>query len=219
MENIERNKIMIEYLIKSGYIDKRIGSVMEEIKREEFVDDSLKEYSYIDTPLPIGFGQTISAPSIVGLMMKELDIKEGMKILEIGTGSGWQTAMLCKLVGENGKVFSVERIKELAEMAKERLVKLGIKNVEIKVGDGTIGWIENAPYDRIIVGAAAPDVPKPLIEQLNIKGKLIIPVGHLYWQELVLVEKGEKEIKVKNLLPVMFVPLVGRYGYSENEKL
>ncbi|MCX8202398.1 MAG: protein-L-isoaspartate(D-aspartate) O-methyltransferase [Candidatus Micrarchaeota archaeon] len=216
---MDKNKIMIDYLLKNNFIDERIAKAMEEIKREYFIEGPLKESSYIDLPLPIGFGQTISAPSIVGIMMKELDVKEGINVLEIGTGSGWQTALLGKLVGENGKVFSIERIKELAEKARQRISEIKIKNIVIKTGDGTQGWPENAPYDRIIVSASAPEIPKPLLEQLKNGGKMIIPIGVSYWQDLILVEKdGTGKIRMKNLLPVMFVPLVGKFGYPEMEK-
>lgn len=215
----EKNKVMIEYLLKNNYINEKIAEAMEKMKREYFIEEPFKDSSYIDLPLPIGFGQTISAPSIVGIMLRELDVEEGMKILEIGTGSGWQTALLSELVGKNGKVYSIERIRELAEKTKKRLIELDIKNVEIIIGDGTEGFEKEAPFDRIIVSASSPEIPKPLIDQLKTNGKMLIPVGISYWQDLILVEKDEKgDVRTKAILPVMFVPLVGRFGYPENKK-
>ncbi|MEM3408262.1 MAG: protein-L-isoaspartate(D-aspartate) O-methyltransferase [Candidatus Micrarchaeia archaeon] len=214
----DKNSIMIEYLLKNNYIDERIASAMREIKRELFIPAELKDSSYLDLPLPIGFGQTISAPSIVGIMLKELNVREGMTVLEIGTGSGWQTCLLAKLVGNSGKIYSIERIKELAENAKQIIKQLGIENVEIIVKDGTEGLREKSPFDRIIVSAASPQIPLPLLEQLKKGGKMLIPLGIGYWQDLVLVEKNENEgISTRAILPVMFVPLVGRFGYYEKD--
>jgi len=215
-ENIQ-NKRMINYLLFNKYITIEIAVAMEKIEREFFVPSEFVSSAYLDLPLPIGYGQTISAPSMVGMMLKELMIKKGMKVLEIGTGSGWQTALLAFLVGENGKVYSVERIQDLANRAEERIKNLGIKNVEIKIGDGTLGMKENAPFDRIIVSASAPEIPKPLIEQLANEGKMLIPIGSGYWQELILVEKDKNgKISTRQILPVMFVPLVGKFAYPEN---
>ena len=208
------NKRMIKYLLHSDFIDEKIADVFRKVKRGEFVPSIHKKYAYADNPLPIGKGQTISAPSIVGFMTKMLDVKEGMKILEVGSGSGWQCAILAEIVGKEGKIFTVERISELVKEAKDKVEKIGYKNVEFVYGDGTLGHKKNAPYDRIIVTAAAPEIPPPLIEQLKSGGKLIIPVGPLFWQDLILVEKN-KEIKKKSLMPVMFVPLIGKYGHKE----
>ncbi|MEM4589905.1 MAG: protein-L-isoaspartate(D-aspartate) O-methyltransferase [Candidatus Micrarchaeia archaeon] len=214
----DKNSIMIEYLLKNNYIDEKIASAMREIKRELFIPAELKDSSYLDLPLPIGFGQTISAPSMVGIMLKELDVKEGTTVLEVGTGSGWQTCLLAKLVGNNGKIYSIERIKELAENAKQIIKQLGIENVEIIVKDGTEGLQERSPFDRIIVSAGAPQIPPPLLEQLKKGGKMLIPLGIGYWQDLVLVEKNENGgITTRAILPVMFVPLLGRFGYPKNE--
>lgn len=212
----DKNEIMIKYLLENDYITEKIANVMREIKREFFVPQELRESSYLDLPLPIGFGQTISAPSIVGIMIKELEVKEGMKILEIGTGSGWQTCLLAKLVGKNGKVYSIERIKELANDAEKKIKELKIENVEIFVKDGTEGLQEKGEFDRIIVSASAPQIPPPLLEQLKKNGKMIIPIGLGYWQDLILVEKDENgNMSMRKLLPVMFVPLIGRFGYPE----
>jgi protein-L-isoaspartate(D-aspartate) O-methyltransferase len=217
-ENIQ-NKKMINYLLFNKYITIEIAVAMEKIEREFFVPSEFASSAYLDLPLPIGYGQTISAPSMVGIMLKELMVKKGMKVLEIGTGSGWQTALLAFLVGENGKVYSVEKIQDLASKAEERIKNLGIKNMEIKIGDGTLGMKENAPFDRIIVSASAPEIPKPLIEQLANEGKMLIPMGSGYWQELILVEKDKNgKISTRQILPVMFVPLVGKFAYPENNR-
>jgi len=217
-ENIQ-NKKMINYLLFNKYITIEIAVAMEKIEREFFVPSEFASSAYLDLPLPIGYGQTISAPSMVGIMLKELMVKKGMKVLEIGTGSGWQTALLAFLVGENGKVYSVEKIQDLASKAEERIKNLGIKNMEIKIGDGTLGMKENAPFDRIIVSASAPEIPKPLIEQLANEGKMLIPIGSGYWQELILVEKDKNgKISTRQILPVMFVPLVGKFAYPENNR-
>ena len=217
-ENIQ-NKKMINYLLFNKYLTIEIAVAMEKIEREFFVPSEFASSAYLDLPLPIGYGQTISAPSMVGIMLKELMVKKGMKVLEIGTGSGWQTALLAFLVGENGKVYSVEKIQDLASKAEERIKNLGIKNMEIKIGDGTLGMKENAPFDRIIVSASAPEIPKPLIEQLANEGKMLIPIGSGYWQELILVEKDKNgKISTRQILPVMFVPLVGKFAYPENNR-
>jgi len=217
-ENVQ-NKKMINYLLFNKCITIEIAVAMEKIEREFFVPSEFASSAYLDLPLPIGYGQTISAPSMVGIMLKELMVKKGMKVLEIGTGSGWQTALLAFLVGEKGKVYSIERIQELASKAEERIKNLGIKNVEIKIGDGTLGMKENAPFDRIIVSASAPEIPKPLIEQLANEGKMLIPIGSGYWQELILVEKDKNgKISTSPILPVMFVPLVGKFAYPENNR-
>lgn len=213
---MDANEKMIVYLLENKYITPEIALAMKTIKREFFVDKYFRESCYLDLPLSIGFGQTISAPSIVGIMLKELDVKKGMKILEIGTGSGWQTALLSKLVGKEGTVYSIERIEQLEQIAKERFQELKINNILTKVGDGSEGWKEYAPFDRIIVSASTPKIPDPLIEQLSESGKMIIPIGISYWQDLIRVEKSESgEIKIEKLLPVLFVPLVGRFGYPE----
>lgn len=216
MGKIENEK-MVQYLLENGYADERTASAMRKVLREFFIPDIYKQHAYVDSPLPIGAGQTISAPSIVAIMTTKLEVKPGMKILEVGAGSGYQAAILCELVGESGKVYTIERVPELIEQARMNISKIGYKNIEIIYGDGTLGYKEASPYDRIIVTAGAPRVPPPLIEQLKMGGKMIIPVGALYWQDLVLLEKSESGIEEKNLLPVMFVPLIGEYGYKSEQ--
>ncbi len=211
----ESNKGMVEYLLGAGYADARVADAMLSMDRKAFVPPQYAEHAYDDYPLPIGYGQTISAPSIVAVMSKELDVRKGMKILEVGAGSGYQAAVLSYLVGETGKVLTIERLSGVAELAKRNLANLGVKNVEVIYGDGTKGWQPEAPFDRVIVTAASPDIPKPLAEQLKEGGKLIIPVGSTYWQDLVLIEKKGGALIRKDFLPVMFVPLIGEHGFKE----
>jgi protein-L-isoaspartate(D-aspartate) O-methyltransferase len=211
---MDKNEEMIELLLAQGYADERVAAAMRKVPREVFVPDEYARNAYSDTPLPIGFGQTISAPSIVAFMSKSLDVKEGMKILEVGSGSGYQAAILAELVGGSGVVYTVERIPQLIEFAKKNTEKLGYTNIRFIEGDGTRGHPPEAPYDRIIVTAASPSIPQPLIEQLKEEGKMVIPVGSRMFQDLELVVKIGKEIQVSNLLPVVFVPLVGEFGYK-----
>lgn len=173
----------------------------------------MKKFAGLDRPLPIGFGQTISQPTLVLEMTRLLEPEKDSKVLEIGTGSGFQTTILAKMSAE---VFTVERIDELMEKAKERLETLNFSNIRYKLGDGSSGWQEHAPYDRIMVTAAAGAMPEELLDQLAIGGRMIIPVGTPDFQELKLVTKtGAGEINVKTVEPVRFVELKGRYGWTE----
>lgn len=187
-------------------------AAFEKLDRSEFLDDELKQYADLDEPLPIGYGQTISQPSLVVRMTYLLEPEKDSKVLEIGTGSGYQTALLS---GFSGHVFTVERIPKLADAAKERLGRLGYSNISYKIADGSLGWRENAPYDRIIVTAAAGEVPAELIEQLKSGGRLVIPVGSREMQELKLVTKDlNGEISYKTISYVRFVELKGKYGWK-----
>ncbi|UCF50785.1 MAG: protein-L-isoaspartate O-methyltransferase [Thermoplasmatales archaeon] len=204
-------------LVRQLILEKRIKTKEVEkaflvVERENFVPDRAKHYAYIDTPLEIGHGQTISAPHMVAIMVEGLDIKKGQKILEIGAGSGYHAAIVSKLVGNKGHVYTIERYSSLVENARKNLEKSGIKNVTIEIGDGSEGLKKYAPYDRIYVTCAAPDVPQPLIEQLKNNGKLMIPVGRMISQ-LELFEKINNKINRKNLGGCAFVPLVGKYGF------
>ncbi|MEM3399202.1 MAG: protein-L-isoaspartate(D-aspartate) O-methyltransferase [Candidatus Micrarchaeia archaeon] len=212
--NANENERMIRELVKLGYADERVAEAMRFAPRELFVREEDKKFAYVDSPIPIGMGQTISAPSVVAFMSKSLDVSAGMNVLEIGTGSGWQAAILSFLAGKNGRVISLERLPELAEFAKSNLAKLDC-NVEVVVGDGTLGYEKNSPYDRIIVTAASPNVPPPLLQQLKEGGKLVIPVGGPWFQDLVLIEKQKNTFTRKEIMAVVFVPLIGRYGYKE----
>ncbi len=209
----EERKKLVESLTKKGYIKTDIvKNAFLKVPRETFIPRNYKNVSYVDSPQQIGSGQTISAPHMVAIMCEELDLKEGQKVLEIGVGSGYHAAVVSEIVSKKGHVYSIERFKNLTEKAKENLKKTGIENVSIKTGDGSEGLEEYAPYDRIYVTCAAPDVPDPLINQLKDPGKLLIPVGRMFCQ-LVLVEKSEGKIKKKNLMGCAFVPLVGKYGH------
>jgi len=186
--------------------DPRVLAAMEAVPRHRFVPAQYAEDAYGDHPLPIGYGQTISQPYIVALMTELLELKGHEKVLEIGAGSGYQAAILSLLARE---VFTVERIPQLAEKARERLSELGYRNVHIRVGDGYEGWPEHAPYDAIIVTCAAEEIPPPLIEQLADGGRMVIPLGESGWsQRLVLVRKRGAELEQREIAGVVFVPLV-----------
>ena len=187
-----------------GIKDEAVLKAMRSVKRHLFVPQSSVSEAYSDRPLPIGYGQTISQPYIVAYMTEVIQPKNGFKVLEIGTGSGYQAAVLAEIVKE---MYTVEIIPELGNAADERLKKLGYNNIEVKVADGYNGWKEHAPYDAIVVTAAAEYIPPPLIEQLKENGKMIIPVGSPFMtQMLMLVEKRKGKTITKSLIPVAFVP-------------
>jgi len=208
----EKVKLLKKLIGERHLYSKEIEKAFLEINREIFVPKSQKKFAYIDTPLQIGEGQTISAPHMVAIMCEELDIKIGQKILEIGTGSGYHAAIVSRIVGKKGHVYSIERFSSLAEKAKKNLQKAGIKNVTIIVGDGSEGLPVHAPYNRIFVTCASPGIPPPLIEQLKDKGKLMIPVGKMIC-DLELIIKNKEKIVKKNLGGCAFVPLIGKYGH------
>ena len=196
---------MVEVQIRSrGLSDEKVLEAMRRVERHLFVPSELRLYAYGDEPLPIGEGQTISQPYIVAYMTEALGLKGGERVLEVGTGSGYQTAILAEIAGE---IYTVEIVAALSESARQRLQNLGYGNIRFKVGDGTFGWEEYAPYDAIIVTAAPPSVPKKLQEQLRVRGRMVIPVGAGF-QELVLITREKKDFRKKKLLPVRFVPLV-----------
>lgn len=196
---------MVEYQLKRRDItDEKVLNAMLKVERHRFVPKEYENLAYIDEPLPIGFGQTISQPYIVALMTQLLELKGDEKILEIGTGSGYQAAILAELVKE---VYTIEIIPQLAQRAEKLLKDLGYKNIFVKTADGYLGWEEHAPFDGIIVTCAPDHIPQPLIEQLKDGGKIVIPVGEIY-QELVVVEKKANKIVKKNIIPVRFVPMI-----------
>ncbi|MEW6685826.1 MAG: protein-L-isoaspartate(D-aspartate) O-methyltransferase [Candidatus Edwardsbacteria bacterium] len=205
-----RNLMVEQQLKRRGIKDPRVLEVMNKVPRHLFVDEALQERAYDDYPLPIGEGQTISQPYMVAAMTEALELEGNEKILEIGTGSGYQTAILAELANQ---VFSIERLAKIARRAREVLDKLGYQNIAIRMGDGTIGWNEFAPYDRVLITAGAPDVPKPLLEQLTEDGKMVIPLGDLYSQVLTVVEKNNSKSKIHRLFGCVFVPLIGKYGW------
>ena len=206
-----RNRMVEEQLVSRGINDRRVLSAFRKIPRHRFVEAGLQSRAYEDYPLSIGSGQTISQPYMVALMTERLSLTGGEKVLEIGTGSGYQTAILAELAGE---VYSLERIFSLAGRAGEKLNEMGYTNVKIEVGDGTLGWPEYSPYDRILVTAGSPEVPQPLTEQLSGKGRLVIPVGGSFGQTLRVVEKTDKGLRETDVCGCVFVPLVGKFGWG-----
>ncbi len=202
--------VMVDRQIRSrGVTDDRVLKAMLKVERHLFVPEKYHSEAYQDHPLPIGAGQTISQPYIVAFMTEALDLKPTDKVLEIGTGSGYQAAVLAELCDS---VYTVEIVGMLAEMATKTLNELHYTNVSVKEGDGYEGWPENAPYDAIIVTCAPNQVPEPLKDQLREGGKMIIPVGQTYAQELVLLEKKDGKLKQHKVLPVRFVPMVNEKG-------
>jgi len=208
-----RQGMVKDQLIARGISDERVLAVFYKVEREKFVPSDLREDAYGDFPLSIGEGQTISQPYMVALMTQSLELKGCERVLEIGTGSGYQTAILTELSEE---VYSVERIESLAQKAESLLKKLGYSKVKIFVSDGTTGWEEFSPYDRILVTAGAKQVPQPLVNQLKDEGIMVIPVGSVYSQELRVIRKKKGRVKSTTVERCIFVPLIGKYGWSEN---
>jgi len=201
-----------EQFITRGITDRRVLAAFHKVEREKFVPSEVRNDAYQDFPLSIGEGQTISQPYMVALMTQSLELKGNEKILEIGTGSGYQTAILAELTR---KVYSVERMRVLAERTRNLLDKLGYSNVKILLRDGTLGWEEYSPYDRILVTAGAREIPQPLVDQLEEGGVMVIPVGNSYSQDLEVVRKRKNHIKTVTVEKCVFVPLIGKYGWND----
>jgi len=193
-----------------GIRDERVLSAFRTVPREEFVPEAARLHAYADHPLTIGHGQTISQPYIVALMARELRVRETDRVLEIGTGSGYQTALLAEMAST---VYTIERIEELATTARERLDRMGHDNIHYRVGDGTLGWPEEAPFDRIAVGAGAPRVPQPLVDQLAESGRMALPVGGVHHQDLVVVEKRRGKTIETTVCGCIFVKLIGKEAW------
>lgn len=211
MEPHQKRLQMVErQLLPRGIRDERVLQAMGRIPREKFLPASLQHIAYQDSPIPIGEDQTISQPYIVALMTQSLELQGGERLLEIGTGSGYQTALLAELAAE---VFTVERIANLSRQARAALESLGYTNVSFRVADGSRGWPEEAPFEAILVTAAAPDIIRPLREQLAEGGKMVIPVGSRQTQHLLRLTRREGRFDREELGGCVFVPLVGRYGY------
>ena len=209
---IRRLKMVEEQLKSRGIDDERVLKAMGKVKRHEFVEEAFKIQAYNDIALPIGYGQTISQPYTVAKMTSALMVEEGMKVLEIGTGSGYQAAVLAEMGAE---VYSIERIQPLYFRALKVLNKLRYFNVKLRLGDGTLGWPEEAPFDRILITAGGPKVPEPLLDQLKVGGILIMPVGKKKReQNLLRIIKEKNKIIEENLGPVKFVDLIGVYGWE-----
>jgi protein-L-isoaspartate(D-aspartate) O-methyltransferase len=201
-----------EQLVRRGITDARVLDAMRRISRHVFVEEALRDRAYGDHPLPIGEGQTISQPYMVAAMTQLLKLEGTEKVLEIGTGSGYQTAILAALAR---RVCSVERLPALAARARRVLEELGSTNVIIKTGDGSFGWPDEAPFDRVLVTAGAPQVPAPLFQQLAEGGRLVVPVGELQSQTLFLVEKVDGRMRTSTDCGCVFVKLIGKYGWEE----
>ncbi len=210
--HLARRRMVEGQLISRGIKDPRVLEAMGKVPRDLFVEESLVGEAYNDHPLPIGYGQTISQPYIVALMTESLKLTGNEHILEIGTGSGYQTAILAELCS---KVYTVERIEPLLTRARNLLTRLGYKNILFKASDGTMGWKKGMPFDVIMVTAGAPKIPQPLLEQLAEGGRLIIPVGNKTTQELIQIEKRQKKYISNKLGGCRFVDLFGVHGWKE----
>jgi protein-L-isoaspartate(D-aspartate) O-methyltransferase len=205
---------LVEELQDKGIRDLAVLRAFQMTPRHAFVPTGIKHRAYEDTALPIGNGQTISQPYVHARYLELLRLTGKEKVLEVGTGSGYQTVLLAHLAEQ---VFSIERIPALFQQAREAIQRTGVRNVSMLLGDGTVGWREYAPYDAILVSAAAPSIPQPLVEQLADGGRAVVPVGDRERQRLVLVERRGAAIETKDLDPVRFVPLVGTHGWSREE--
>jgi protein-L-isoaspartate(D-aspartate) O-methyltransferase len=206
-----RARMLDEQLVARGISDPRVLAAMARVERHRFVDEALQTRAYDDRPLPIGEHQTISQPLMVALMTQALELEGHERVLEIGTGCGYQTAVLAELAAN---VFSIERISSLAAAARRLLDRLGYHRIAIRIGDGTLGWAEEAPFDAIVVTAGSPQVPRPLIAQLTAQGRLVFPIGEEELQTLVRIRKNEGGLHEEYFGDCRFVKLVGRYGWE-----
>lgn len=207
----DRFRMVKNQLERRDITDEQVLKAFQKVPRHLFVPEEMRDRAYADYPLPIGEGQTISQPYIVALMTQSLKLQKDDKVLEIGTGSGYQTAILAEL---GGQVYTVEVFESLSRNAQSILEKLGYENVNFKIGDGTLGWEEYAPYQKIIGTGSAPKVPGPLLDQLNAPGKFVIPVGSKRMQELLLIKKDRKgNLEQEDLCPCSFIQLKGKEGW------
>ncbi len=206
----ESRRLMVEQQIRQrGVTDSRVIAAMETVPRHLFVPEPQRPSAYADTPLPIGQGQTISQPYMVARMTELLGVGPGAKVLEIGTGSGYQSAVLAEVVRPKGEVYTIEIVALLGMQARRNLDERGYRNVHFRIGDGYQGWPEEAPFDAIIVTAAPPEVPRPLLDQLKVGGRIVLPLGEV-WQDLqVLTKRGDGTFDRQKVLPVRFVPMTG----------
>ena len=214
-ENLSRIRLKMveEQVVARGIKDARVIAAMRKIPRHLFVEEALQNQAYSDRPLPIGEKQTISQPYMVALMSEALQLTGKEKVLEIGSGSGYQTAILAEMARQ---VFSIERILSLTMKARMLLINLGYTNVEVKFSDGTEGWIGESPFDAIIVTAGSPDIPQPLVHQLAAGGRLVIPVGDESAQDLIRLTKTEEGVKREDHGGCRFVKLIGKHGWTED---
>ncbi len=216
VEHLSRSRTALLAELAGEVTDRRVLAAMREVPRELFVPQQLAVHAYENRPLPIGYGQTISQPLIVALMTQGLELDGSERVLEVGTGSGYQAALLSRLAAQ---VVSVERVPELAERAGRTLAELGYANVSVHVAGRTLGWPQEAPYDAIIVTAGAPRVPSELVEQLVLRGRMVIPVGARDLQELVRAVRSPEGPALTNLGPCRFVPLLGAGAWSDSAPL
>ncbi|MBI4609592.1 MAG: protein-L-isoaspartate(D-aspartate) O-methyltransferase [Candidatus Rokubacteria bacterium] len=207
----ERSRMVEEQLVRRGILDTRVLEAMGKVPREKFVEEALADRAYGDHPLPIGDGQTISQPYIVALMTSLLELTGVEKVLEIGTGSGYQTAVLAELAR---RVCSIERIPALAARARATLEARGYTNVFVRIANGTVGWPDEAPFDRILVAAAAPAVPQPLFDQLVEGGRMVLPIGNAVAQTVTVVDKANGAMRTRQEAGCVFVKLIGKYGWE-----
>jgi protein-L-isoaspartate(D-aspartate) O-methyltransferase len=212
---IARKRLIEVILPRAGVRDPGILEAFRKVPRHRFMEEALQLRAYEDTSLPIGHGQTISQPSTIGHSLQALELTGKEKVLEVGSGSGYQTAILACLVE---KVFSMERIPSLAKMSWRRLDQLGLSNVAIRTGDGTYGWPDQAPFDAIIVSAGSPGVPERLIEQLRVGGRMVIPVGGAHVQRLIKIVKRPSGVDRIELDPCQFVKLIGEFGWRQKKR-
>jgi protein-L-isoaspartate(D-aspartate) O-methyltransferase len=210
---MDPRQLMIEHQLKArGIFDERVLAAFSRVPREDFIACDLREHAYEDRPLTIGCSQTISQPYIVASMLQAAELRPEDCVLEIGTGSGYQSALLAEIVSS---AISIERHSDLAQIARERLSRLGYTNVEIVIADGTLGYLPKAPYDAILVSAAAPRIPQTLAQQLAMGGRMVVPVGHRDLQDLILVRNQEEGLRHIRLDGCAFVPLIGEEGFRE----
>jgi len=207
-----RERMVQEQLVSRGIKDTRVLGVMARVPRHLFLESELRDQAYEDHPLPIGANQTISQPYMVALMAEALELKGTERVFEVGTGSGYLAAVLSELCAE---VFSVETVEKLASKARNLLTSLGYRNVSVLMGDGTLGWEEHSPYDAVVISAAAPCIPRPLLEQLKTPGFLVFPMGEKELQTLVRIRKDKAGIREEYLGECQFVKLKGQYGWED----
>ncbi len=210
-----KRRQLVEYISGFALKSPEVKNAFLAVRRESFLPKEYKNYSYFDEAIQIGSGQTISQPSTIAHMLELLGAKEGMRVLEVGSGSGYVIALLSRIIGSKGKVFGVECLKELEERAEENLKKEGIQNCELKQGDGADGWMEKAPFDRILVSCACPFIPKPLLSQLAERGRIVAPVGDERTQMLEVMEKvkGKPINRTFEGGLFVFVPMKGKHGF------
>lgn len=208
-----RKRMVQEQLVTRGIEDRRVLDALGKVERHQFIPQDLRESAYADFPIPIGEGQTISQPYMVALMTECLCLSGNEKVLEIGTGSGYQAAILAELAKE---VYTIERFETLAKNAQKVFDELGYKNIKTKVGDGSLGWSEEAPFDRIIITAASPRIPLPITEQLKEKGRLVLPLGESFSQILTVIDRNKDSFESSSVCGCVFVPLIGKFGYPNS---